>query len=354
MPVTSGRSARAAVAAALIAAREEQRRRLVAERREDQGSAVAALAEGLGRGALDLDLAVEAEIALVVADHEVVELEGRDAPARMAGGAPDLLDEVDLRGGRGGRARQGAHTGERGRLVRDLRIESGQGTVHEVHPRRLELHEPVQGADAVERALSAVVGAGLEDGVPGLAAVLVGEDVVVGEDAQRAALPQAHERAQRARRDLVMAHGEADEQRPLARLLPRPCLLHDVADVAQVHLATRLAADAVDLTRVLEPAALDAQGEAIVPGGGPGDAQGQRARDGIDVLGGPRRHRPDASGGEIGGRGRRHLLEELSLERARGVETHRGPPRSSIPASRLGSPAARRSTQPVDSAEVAL
>src|SRR6266851_1702163 len=152
-----------AVAAALIAAREEQRRRLVAERREDQGPAVAALAEGLGRGALDLDLAVEAEIALVVADHEVVELEGRDAPARMAGGAPDLLDEVDLRGGRGGRARQGAHTGERGRLVRDLRIESGQGTVHEVHPRRLELPEPVQGADAVQRALSAVVGAGLED-----------------------------------------------------------------------------------------------------------------------------------------------------------------------------------------------
>src|SRR5207247_10801914 len=78
-----------AVAAALIAAREEQRRRLVAERREDQGSTVATLSEGLGRGTLDLDLAVEAEIALVIADHQVVELEGGDAPARVARGDPD-------------------------------------------------------------------------------------------------------------------------------------------------------------------------------------------------------------------------------------------------------------------------
>src|SRR5260221_6622354 len=273
-----------AVAAALIAAREEQRRRLVAERGEDQGSAVAPLAEGLGGGALDLDLAVETEIALVVPDHEVVELEGGDSSARVARGAPDLLDEVDLFRGRGGRAGQRAHAGERGRLERDLRIQSGQGTVHEVHPRRLELHEPVQGADAVAPALSAVVGAGLEDGVPGLGAVLVGEDVVVGEDAQRAALAQAHERAQRPRRDLVMAHREADEQRPLARLLPQQCLRHDMADVTHVDLAARLAAGVLDLTRVLQPAALAARGEAILPGPGPGEAEGQRARDGIDVL----------------------------------------------------------------------
>src|SRR3954471_17215472 len=85
-----------AVAPALIAAREEEAGGLGAEGREHERPAVSALAEGLRRSPLDLELPVEAQVALVVAHDEVVELEGGDTAAGVAGGAAELLHEVEL------------------------------------------------------------------------------------------------------------------------------------------------------------------------------------------------------------------------------------------------------------------
>jgi hypothetical protein len=217
--------------------------------------------------AFDLELTIEPEQAQVEMNDHVVDLEGRHAALGLAGGPADLENHVVVREERVAQAGDLAKAGERAVVDFDPRVDRGHGAIHQVDPLPLERDEPEQLPDLVVGVLAPVDRAGLEDGVASLPLVLVGQDVVVGEDQQGVVVAALDERAERPGGDLVMADRDADLQRALVLLRPgsgRALGRH--ADVLDVDFPPRLLRDGRQFRAVLEPALLDAHGqEELVP-----------------------------------------------------------------------------------------
>ena len=81
-------------------------------------------------------------------------------------------------------------------------------------PSRLSLTYRSSSPTLSPRILPPSIRTGLKDRVAFLALVLVGQDVVVGKDQDRAVVAAPDEAAERSGGDLVMADGDSDLQRP--------------------------------------------------------------------------------------------------------------------------------------------
>lgn len=158
--------------ATLVAAGEQQPERARVGSVDDQRPRVAALAEGLAVGAGDLDLSVEAQPPGREVDDDVVDLDCRDGPVCQPGGAAELGDGEDVFDGDDIARRSDAL--DLGDDV-DPVGEQCQRCVDVVDPSPIELLEALERGDRVARRLPAIEPPRLEDRVPDVASVLVGE-----------------------------------------------------------------------------------------------------------------------------------------------------------------------------------
>src|SRR5438874_2700963 len=101
----------------------------------------------------------------------------------------------------------------------------------------------------------------LKDRIPFLGFVLIGQDVVIRKDQDRAIVPAFHKPAERARGDLEMADRKSDLERPGAFLRPG-CggSFRRSTDILNVDLTLRPLLYRFDLRAILQAAPLDPNG----------------------------------------------------------------------------------------------
>src|SRR5205823_14560361 len=167
----------------------------------DQGSAVAAVAERGPPGALDFHLVIEAQVARIVRNDDIIDLERRDTPLGGTGRAPDLVDEftgVQRVGGDAGEStiRVAHQLTQTPGIVGDVWLNRGNRAVDEIDAGRLEAHPLLQPRDALCRLAAAIVRRTLQDPVVRARPVLVREHVIVRQHVHRGSA--AYERTGRA------------------------------------------------------------------------------------------------------------------------------------------------------------
>src|SRR5439155_12408185 len=222
----------------------------------NQRAAVPAPAERSGAGPLDFNLVVKAQVAYVIGNDDVVELESGYASVRDVSGPSDFRDLVARVKEVRPNAFQLTESVQRFGIELHALLYGGKGCVYEIGAVRIEFHELVQCSDSVFRLLAAVEPAGLNHRIAFLAAVFVRKDVIVREDA-RASVAHFDKAAERPRRDPEVTDRDADQQGPLARLVPGRSL-HDPPDVLHVGLAFGAFSDGFKLWALLQSPALNA------------------------------------------------------------------------------------------------
>ncbi len=147
---------------------------------DDQRPAITPSAERLVARTFYFDLVVEADIANVVSDDDIIEFKRGHLPVRNVRGAADLVDiaprveKCCALSGKGAQALHQVH------IERDPAFDRCDGTIDEVGSGSLKLDEIGQLADDIFGFLAAVEGAALQDRIADFGVVLIGQDMVVG------------------------------------------------------------------------------------------------------------------------------------------------------------------------------
>src|SRR5439155_10276544 len=137
----------------------------------NQRAAVPAPAERSGAGPLDFNLVVKAQVADVIGNDDVVELEGGYASMRHVSGPSDFRDLIACVKEVRPNAFQLTESVQRFGIELHALLYGGERRVHEIGASRLEFHELVQSPDSVFRRLPAVEPAGLNHRIAFLASV---------------------------------------------------------------------------------------------------------------------------------------------------------------------------------------